>query len=284
MSKFRIMAVLAHPDDETLGVGGTLAYYAAQGARTYLLTATRGERGWFGPPEANPGPERLGMIRTQELVNAATALNIYDLAFLDYLDGDLDKADAAAVISQIVIHIRRARPQVVITFDPYGLYGHPDHIAIAQYTTAAVVAAADRGYPYGGLAHRVSKLYYRVTLPTELQIYEAAFGRLAMTVDGTERQGVTWPEWAVTTRMDTSVYWKQVWDAVRCHRSQLPGYDKLMNLSPAQQQALFSTESYYRAFSLVNGGRRTETDLFTDIRVDSILETQELVRALLTGL
>ena len=74
--ELRLMCILAHPDDESLGCGFTLARYAAEGVRTYLATATRGERGWSGPPEENPGLEKLGRIRERELLNAAITLGI----------------------------------------------------------------------------------------------------------------------------------------------------------------------------------------------------------------
>ncbi|HMB22874.1 MAG TPA: PIG-L family deacetylase, partial [Anaerolineales bacterium] len=108
----RMLAVFAHPDDESMGMGGTLAKYAAEGVATYLVCATRGERGWFGPEEQNPGPEALGKIRTQELKDAANALGLMGLYFLDYLDGEVDRAGHAEAIGKIVTHIRRIMPQV----------------------------------------------------------------------------------------------------------------------------------------------------------------------------
>src|SRR5512145_2519673 len=111
----RMLAVFAHPDDESMGMGGTLAKYAAEGVATYLVCATRGERGWFGPEEQNPGPERLGQIRTQELEHAVTELGMKGLHFLDHIDGDVDQANPAEVIAKIVTQVRRIRPQVVVT-------------------------------------------------------------------------------------------------------------------------------------------------------------------------
>src|SRR6187401_166300 len=126
------MCVLAHPDDESLGNGGTLARYAAEGVETYLATATRGERGWNGPPDAYPGPEALGRTREAELRAAAAELGLREVSFLDYIDGDLDQADPAEAVGRIGAVLRRVRPHVVITFGPDGAYGHPDHIAICQ--------------------------------------------------------------------------------------------------------------------------------------------------------
>jgi LmbE family N-acetylglucosaminyl deacetylase len=128
----RLLCVFAHPDDETLGAGSTLATYAAADVEIYLVTATRGERGWQGDPSANPGLQALGEIRTAELLAAAQVLGIRDVQFLNYLDGDLDQADPVEAIGRIASHIRRIQPQVVITFGPEGSYGHPDHIAISH--------------------------------------------------------------------------------------------------------------------------------------------------------
>jgi LmbE family N-acetylglucosaminyl deacetylase len=135
-----LMCVLAHPDEESLGMGGTLAKYGAEGIETYLVTATRGQRGWWGDKKENPGLEAVGRVREAELRCAAQALGIRDVQILDYVDGDLDQADAGEVTHKIVRHIRRVRPDVVATFAPEGAYGHPDHIAISQLATAAVVS------------------------------------------------------------------------------------------------------------------------------------------------
>jgi LmbE family N-acetylglucosaminyl deacetylase len=259
---------MAHPDDETLGTGGILAKYAAEGVETYLVTATRGERGWFGDPDDNPGLDELGRLRTAELHAAAATLGLKEVSFLDYIDGDLDQADPDEAIRKIVTHIRRVRPQVVVTFDPGGAYGHPDHIAICQFTTAALVAAADSSYHdlQNLPPHRVLKLYYMMATKEEAAIYEEAFGDLVMVIDGVERRVAAWESWAITTRVDTSEYWEQVWDAVFCHKTQLPGYDALKQLPVERQQELWAANSYYRALSLVNGGRKPETDLFEGVR------------------
>lgn len=264
----KLICVLAHPDDEAMATGGILAKYAAEGVETYLITATRGERGWFGPPAEYPGPEALGRLREAELQAAAELLSLQEVIFLDYRDGELDQAAPDEVINKIVTHLRRIRPQVVVTFDPNGLYGHPDHIAISQFTTAAVVAAADPGYDPNGaeLPHRVSKLYYRVFTGAEQAAYETALGELVMQIDGRPRHCVAWPEWATTARIDTSAYWPQVWQAVACHRTQLPGYQVLQALPDEHHRNLWGSQTYYRALSLVNGGREVEEDLFAGIR------------------
>jgi len=262
----RLMCVLAHPDDESLGMGGTLAKYAADGIETYLVTATRGERGWFGDEKDNPGMEALGNMREAELRDAAKELGIRDVNFLDYVDGDLDQAKSAEAIAKIVSHLRRVRPHVVITFDPNGAYGHPDHIAICQFTTAAVVAAANPNYPNSASPHDVSKLYYMAWPKGKFEAYESVFGELVMHVDDVARRTTPWPDWAVTSVIDTADYWHIVWKAVSCHKTQLIAYGQLEHLSPEHHKALWGSQEYYRSISLVNGGRVRETDLFEGLR------------------
>lgn len=262
----KLMCIVAHPDDESLGMGGTLAKYAAQGVKTYLLTATRGERGWWGEEKDYPGLEKLGKLREAEVLSAAQELGVGEVNFLDYIDGDLDRAPPAEAVAKIVEHLRRVRPHVVLTFDPNGSYGHPDHIAICQFTTAAVLAAAQAKYPNTLPTHSISKLYYMAWPHAKFQAYESVFGELTMHVDGTARRTTPWQNWAVTTVIDTADVWPTVWKAVACHKSQLTAYGQLEHLSPEHHKALWGTQEYYRVLSLVNGGRTRETDLFEGLR------------------
>ena len=262
----RLMAVLAHPDDESLGVGGTLATYSAAGIETYVVTATRGERGRYFTNESRPSDAEVGRVREAELRAAARDLGVHEVEFLDYVDGELDEAEAEEATSRIVAQLRRLRPQVVITFDPFGAYGHRDHVAISQLTTAAVFAAADPSFPSEAPPHRVSKLYYFVTTERRWAPYEVAFKRLTSTVDGAERGALSWPEWAVSAEIDTRRQWPTVWRAVRRHESQLAQYERLLELSAEQHEILWGTGTFYRVFSKVNGGRAKETDLFAGVR------------------
>ena len=266
--ELRLMCILAHPDDESLGTGGILARYAAEGVATFLVTATRGERGWQGNAADYPGSHALGRMREAELRAAAQVLGLREVVFLDYQDGELDRANPAEAIGQLVAHVRRVRPDVVVTFDPTGVYGHPDHIAISQFATAAIVASADPSYagPPALPPHRVAKLYYLAPSRNLLAAYQEAFGDLVMLVDGTERRAAGWDTWAITTRVDTTAYWQQVWQAVSCHRTQLPAYQMLRDLPDEHQHHLWGTQTFYRAFSLVNGGRTIERDLFEGLR------------------
>lgn len=270
------MAVLAHPDDESLGIGGTLAKYASEGVQTSLVTATLGQAGRYRglpPGDGHPGSEALGRIRETELRAAAGALGVRDLSLLGYHDQQLDRADPREAIGRIVAQLRRVRPQVVVTFGPDGGYGHPDHVAISQFTTAAVVAAADPGFSAGEAnsvpSHAVSKLYYMAWPASAQRAYEEAFRRMVSLVDGVEREAGPWPEWSLSCVIPTGEFWETVWRAVQCHESQITAYERLAHLSPESHAALWSWQSFYRAFSTVNGGRGREADLFEGLRADT---------------
>ena len=264
----RLLCILAHPDDESLGVGGILAKYAAEEVETYLVTATRGEKGWFGPPEENPGPTELGRIREGELKEAAKVLGLREVNLLDYHDGELDKADQGVLTRQLVRHIRRIRPHVVVTFDHNGVYGHPDHIATTRAATAATLAAADAAFVQpGGLApHTVSKLYYFAWTDEVRQAYEKAFGELVMQIDGVERRAVPWPHWTISTWIDTSAHWETVWEAIRCHCTQLPGYQKLLDLPEEYHRVLWGRLTFHRVLTLVPT-TDPEDDMFAGVRL-----------------
>jgi LmbE family N-acetylglucosaminyl deacetylase len=253
----RLMAVLAHPDDESLGVGGALARYAAEGVAVHLVTATRGQRGRYFTNEDRPEDADVGRVREAELRAAAAVLGVRSVTLLDCMDGELDTADAPRVIERIADCIRIVEPHVVVTFDPFGAYGHPDHIAISQLATAAVVAASP---------HRVSKLYYFVNDAAKWDAYQTAFKTLVSRVDGTERMSMAWPDWSISCRVDASAHWPTVWRAVQCHETQMAVYGQLGQLTPAHHAVLWGVQTFYRAFSLVNGGRETENDLFAGLR------------------
>jgi LmbE family N-acetylglucosaminyl deacetylase len=195
-------------------------------------------------------------------------LGVREVAFLDYSDGDLDQAAPAEAIGRIVGHLRRVRPRVVVTFSPDGHYGHPDHIAISQLTQAAAVMAADASYadPDHQAAHRVAKLYYLVDSLALVAQFQALAGGISMTVDGVERRHVGWQEWAITTRIDATDHWRTAWQAIRCHESQLPSLEPLDGLADDTLRHLFGHGTFYRAYSLVNGGRQVEHDLFAGLR------------------
>lgn len=278
-SPLRLLGVFAHPDDESLGMGATIARYAAEGVQVSLVCATRGQRGRCGDLSPNPlmdpnqHMEQVGRTREWELRNAARLLGVGTVSLLDYVDGELDRADSMKAIAELAWEIRLRRPQVVVTFAPDGAYGHPDHIAISQFTTAAMVAAADptfgweSSWPGTRLAsHRVAKLYYLAWGKEKWAAYQSALKKLVSRVDGVERQASPWPDWAITTRIDATPYWERAWAAVRCHVSQMSVYRNLEALAPEVHRELWGRQEFYRAFSLVNGGRTVETDLFEGLR------------------
>lgn len=269
---FRLLVAAAHPDDEALGFGGLLASAAASGHDTFLLTATRGDRGrYFGKPQddpEHPGRMALARLREEELRASAAALGVRDVTLLDYEDQQLDRAPVDEAVAVLVRHLRRIRPHVVATFGPDGAYGHPDHIAISQLITAAIVAAAEGdggSQKADGEPHRVSKLYYLAWSADEWAVYQAAFKKLTFTADGVVRQAVPWPDWAITTVVDTRPHWETVWRAIQCHHSQVAAYQALARLDAAQHEVLWGRQSLYRVFSLVNGGRNRETDVFAGL-------------------
>ncbi len=168
----RILVALAHPDDESFGMGGTLAYYAAQGVDVQLVCATRGEAGSVDP-EFMEGYASIAELREAELRCAAEQLGLRSLEFLDYRDsgmaGSKDnkhkeafiRAPIDQVVETVVGHIRRVKPQVVLTFDATGGYHHPDHIHIHKAATLAFHAAGEaEAFPTAGEAWQPAKLYY----------------------------------------------------------------------------------------------------------------------------
>jgi len=153
-----LLAVLAHPDDESFGMGGTLALYARRGVIVQLVCATRGEVGEVDP-EYKEILHSAACLRTQELRCAAEALGIKKIHFMNYRDSGMPgspdnthpKALAAQPLEQVageVAHlIRQIRPEVVLTFDPIGGYRHPDHIAIQKATVLGFKLAGDSDFP-----------------------------------------------------------------------------------------------------------------------------------------
>ena len=263
-TNLKLLAILAHPDDESLGFGGTLAKYANEGIETYLITATRGERGRYGDAPKSPGFDIVGKTRTQEVIAASKILGIKEVHFLNYIDGDLDKAPAMEAIEKIAKLIRTIQPHVVLTFDPFGSYGHPDHIAISQLSMGGILAAnsnSGESQPW-----MVSKFYYLAWSPELMKAYESAFKKLTFKVDGEERISTPWPNWSITTKIDTAKYWEQVWEAINCHQTQISVYNKLKDLSGEYHKILWGDQSFYRVFSMVNGGRKLETDIFEGLR------------------
>jgi N-acetylglucosamine malate deacetylase 2 len=133
----KLLVILAHPDDESFPIGGTLARYAAAGVEVVLISATRGEAGILGLSRA-----KTAVIREQELRNAAKVLGLSAVRFLGYEDGQLSQADSETVVAQLTAVMSEIQPDAVITFGPDGISGHPDHLAVHRLATAAFDRAA----------------------------------------------------------------------------------------------------------------------------------------------
>ena len=169
-----ILAVLAHPDDESFGLGGTLALYAQKGYDTYYVCATRGEAGDVAEEFLN-GFKDKAELRTDELMRAAKHLGLKGVFFLGYRDSGMpgmeDNKHPNAQINhsidevagQIVKYIRELKPDVVLTFDPIGGYKHPDHIHVHQATKLAFERADDASFhPESGVPFKPRAMYYQV--------------------------------------------------------------------------------------------------------------------------
>jgi LmbE family N-acetylglucosaminyl deacetylase len=158
-----ILAVLAHPDDESFGLGGTLAFYSRNGCETYLICATRGEEGSMDEEHLN-GYKDKAELRTKELQNAANHLGLNGVYFLGYRDSGMPGTQSNKhpeaqinhpideVAGKVVKYIRELKPDIVITFDPIGGYKHPDHIHIHRATVLAFEKADDASFhPEAGI-------------------------------------------------------------------------------------------------------------------------------------
>jgi LmbE family N-acetylglucosaminyl deacetylase len=216
-----LLVVLAHPDDESFRCGGTLALLARRGVRVQVLTATRGQAGSCGDPPLCR-PDELPAVRECELRCACAALGIEPPILLDYQDGCLSKAGPLIVASQILDSVDRLRPQVMLTFGPDGLSGHPDHIAIGQYAAQAYHQAND-----------VTALY----TPAVPQSLAAALGLTHLR---------TVPDEAISLRVDVSPVWESKLAAIRCHATQASS-SPITQAPVERQRAFLGTEHFVQA-------------------------------------
>lgn len=233
----RILSVLAHPDDESFGMGGTLAKYARGGARVHLICATRGEAGEVDP-ECLEGYESIADLREAELNCAVKTLGVETLHLLSYRDsgmtGSADNQRSDALINapldqvarEIADIIRAFKPQVVLTFDPIGGYRHPDHIFIHQAATLAFQLAGDPSYQSDLPAFTPSRLYYH-TIPRHFIRFNIRLLRLLgkdptrygknQDIDLTQMAGEDFP---IHVRISYPSLSAVKMEAARCHASQ----------------------------------------------------------------
>ena len=277
MSEKRLLAVVAHPDDETFGMGGTLAYYARQGVEVHLICATRGEVGEV-EPRMLEGFSSVGELRENELCCAADVLGLKKVHFLDYRDsgmpGSLENQHPSALVQapvdevamRIAKLIREIQPQVVITFDPIGGYMHPDHIAIHQATVLACDMAADNSIVSDEPSFKPAKLYFHIFPRGFLKIMVAVMPLAGKDPSKWGKNGDINLKAILAEKFPTHarINYKKVAvireKASACHASQ--GGDRQSGYIVSWLLRLFSSnESYMRAYPPVINGR-VEKDLF----------------------
>ncbi|MGW9026340.1 N-acetyl-1-D-myo-inositol-2-amino-2-deoxy-alpha-D-glucopyranoside deacetylase [Streptomyces sp. NPDC055722] len=266
----RLLLVHAHPDDESINNGATMARYAAEGARVTLVTCTLGEEGEVIPPPlahlAADRDDTLGPHRAGELAAAMAALGVSDHRHLGgpgrYRDSGMMgapqnsrpeafwSADPDEAAGHLVAVVREVRPQVLVTYDPDGGYGHPDHIQAHRVAMRAARLAADPGFrPDLGVPWEIAKIYWN-RVPR--RVAEAAFARLAEALDDTpfakagaveDVPGVVGDE-VITTEIDGTAFAAAKAAAMRAHATQIEVAEPWFALSNALAQPLFTTEYY----------------------------------------
>jgi LmbE family N-acetylglucosaminyl deacetylase len=280
--KRTLLSVLAHPDDETFGMGGTLALYAQQGVDVHLICATRGEVGEV-EPHFLVGYQSIGELREHELRCAADNLGLAGVHFLDYRDSgmpgspDNEHPQALAatpldeVTARVTGYIRKLRPQVVLTFDPIGGYRHPDHIAIHDATVAAFSAAGDpQRFPDQGPPFQPEKLYFH-TFPRGwlswmvrlMPLFGKDPRRFGQNedIDLLELAGEDFP---VHARINYKAVVKKKEAATACHASQGGMASSGSLLVRLAFRVAAGQDSYIRAYPEPDGGPR-ERDLFAGV-------------------
>ncbi|HTX90652.1 MAG TPA: PIG-L family deacetylase [Anaerolineales bacterium] len=279
MSKQTLLAVLAHPDDESFGTGGTLALYASRGVDVHLVCATRGEVGDVAP-ELLEGFDSIAQLRESELRCAAGHLGLAGVHFLDYRDsgmpGSPDNKHPRALAAQpleevaanVVCYIRDLKPQVVVTFDPYGGYGHPDHIAIQRATALAFEQAGNPEFaPGSGPAYAPERLYFH-TMPRGFMKFAVKllplFGRDPKKFGNNgdvDLTAIAAQEFPIHARVNISSVLEKKEKAGACHASQGGGMGGGGPIS-LFMRLFANTEAFMQVYPPVKPGSRIATDLF----------------------
>ncbi len=262
-----LLAVVAHPDDEAFGMGGTLARYAAAGCAVYVATATRGEAGQIAGETATPA--NLPLVRERELRCACRAYGVHPPIFLDYLDGQLPMVHQGQAVGKVVRVIRELQPDVMITFGPDGIYGHYDHIAVHRWATIAYDLANDPDCFPGQLEgecrpHQVRKLYYQVLPEEELEEWRAQGQRPVVMMDDVPFPMIGWKRGDITTVIDISAHAEAKMAGMVCHRSQI-GDEGAWTSDEARASRMFKEETYVLARSTVERTEGVEDDLFSGL-------------------
>lgn len=271
-----LMAVHAHPDDESIGTGGILAKYSALGMKTVVVYGTRGEAGGIQNPEfVPPSPAaKIEDIRAVELEKALKVLRVGSTHFLGYRDSgmagtpeNLDprsfaQADMEEAVARLVKIIRSTRPHVIVTYNEKGVYGHPDHVMAHRVTTAAFQASGDSTrYPEEGLEPwRPAKLYY-TAIPRSRLVKMEEFLRGNNEEPGFDPDYLGTPDEKITTTIDVKEYLPLKIEALNCHQSQVGPHSFFRRLPPEFREEAFGFEHYICANGC-DGSDRKETDLF----------------------
>jgi len=254
-----MLVVFAHPDDEAFATGGTLAKYASAGVRTTLVCATRGEVGEISDPVLAT-PNTLPSVREQELLCSAETLGIEEVVFLGYRDSgmigtpDNEHPDAfilaneEEVIAKLVGIMRHVKPQIVLTFEPNGGYGHPDHIAIHNHTVSAFHKAAQEDYGVDlGEAWGADRLIY-TAIPksffVDMRSRLRALGEDTSDLDRFDETGIVWPDDQVDVEVDVSGVVDRKWSALQCHQTQF-GPDNLFRRLPDEDAKALMSREYF---------------------------------------
>lgn len=279
----RMLISFAHPDDESFGMGGAIAYYVERGVEIYLICSTNGDAGTVDAEHMN-GYQSIGELRLHELYCAAETLGIKEVIPFGYCDSGmmgspdndnpdcLWQADEDIVVGQIVREIRRLRPQVVITFDAYGGYGHPDHIFMHRTTTRAFHAAGDPAqYPDQDLPpYQPAKLYYTAfpRLPLKTMVWAARMRgedprRMGKNKD-LDLQAALDNTMPTHARLNVANY-QQAWDAAAgCHSSQ-QNIRQMNSIFGKVQRFVFRHQDFTRAWPEPRKDEPVERDLFQGI-------------------
>ena len=279
MTEHSVLAVFAHPDDEAFTVGGTLARHATQGDRVALVCATRGEVGEIADPQLATA-DSLGDVREAELRAATHALGFDEITFLGYRDsgmaGTPDNNHPAAfvqapdvdVMRQLVRVIRRFRPGAVLTFEPGGGYGHPDHIAISRLTSLAFHAAADpTAHPDLGAPWQAARLFH-TALPRAFFV-EARDQMVARGIDPGPFADIldrprVWPDDQIHCVIDVGAYVESKWWAVHSHMTQFgPGH--IFRRVPEGVMKCLMAREYFAIAWPAPAPARQLRDLFEDL-------------------
>ncbi len=274
-----LLAVYAHPDDEAFGTGGSLARYTAEGVRVVLVCATRGEVGEISDPSFAT-PETLGQVRESELRCAAETMGVSEVVFLDYRDSGMAgtpenedprafiNAPADEVIAKLVTIIRRVQPDIVVTFEPNGGYGHPDHIVIHKHTVAAFHAAADStSHPELGAAWHSQRLFYSAiprSFFREMVTRLKVLGEDVSDFERFEEDGRGWPDEMVNVTVDVANTVAAKWEALECHRTQFGPGNLFRRLPEKDVKQLMSREYFALAWPEPTPGLEIP-DLFTEL-------------------